>query len=70
LGNGEGRKYTASYKTYRANFTPEQWAYYHSILRGRTGPQLEAEAVDVVCRDIPPAREIPRGEAAAASQRS
>ncbi len=52
--NGEGQKYAANYKAYRDDFTAEQWRYYHSILRGRTGVRLEAEAVDVVMRDMPP----------------
>jgi hypothetical protein len=50
---GDGQKYMLNYKFYRSRFTPEQRRYYEDILRGRTGAQIEAEAVDVVMRDMP-----------------
>jgi hypothetical protein len=51
---GEGQKYMRHYKAYRDKFTRAQWTLYHQVLRGRTGAQVEAEAVDVVLREMPP----------------
>jgi hypothetical protein len=47
---GNGQKYLKDYKAYRAQFNEAQWNVYQALLRGRKGPQIEAEAVDLVMR--------------------
>jgi hypothetical protein len=50
---GDGQKYVLNYEAYRERFTPEQRRYYERLMRGRVGCRMEAEAVDIVMREMP-----------------
>lgn len=54
----EAQIYLSNYKAYREFFTVEQRKLYQSYLRGRKGTRIEAEAVDVTLRDLPPAPDV------------
>lgn len=55
----KGADYLSRYQYYRARFSATQWEQYLEILGGRTGRRVEAEAVDLVMRNLvlPRARE-------------
>lgn len=50
----EALMYLKNYRAYREAFTAEQRERYESYVRGRKGTRLEAEAVDVTLRELPP----------------
>lgn len=57
----KGADYLRDYKFYRDHFTPQQRELYEEVLNGRRGWMIEAEAVDLVMRNM----NIPRTRDAA-----
>lgn len=53
-----GWVYLKHYREYRDAFTAEQRNLYESLLRGRKGTRVEAEAVDVTLRVLPPGERV------------
>ena len=53
-----GRVYLKHYREYRDAFTAEQRQLYESLLHGRKSTRVEAEAVDVTLRVLPPGEHV------------